>query len=110
MTDKRKSPRKASLEPCSIELYASDNGPFESRVVNYSTDGLMIEMDHPLTRGEPVKIRFRPGTENAQRVGETYCLGMVRWCAPQDGQYSGRYGVGLEMAPCSLRKTAAVAA
>jgi hypothetical protein len=110
MNDKRKSPRKASLEPCSIELYASVNGPFESRVINYSTGGLMIELDHPLAKGEPVKIRFRPDMENAQRLGETYCLGMVRWCAPQEGFYSGRYGVGLEMAPCGVRKTASVAA
>jgi len=104
MMDKRRSPRKASLERCSIALYASDGGPFESRVVNYSTNGLMIETDRPLTKGEPVKVRFRPGTENAQRIGETYCVGMVRWCAPQEGLYSGGYGVGLEMAPYRPRK------
>ena len=82
MMDKRRYARKASLERCSVELYASAKGPFESRIVNYSDAGLMIEMDHPLTKGEPVKIRFRPGAENAQRLGETYCVGMVRWCAP----------------------------
>lgn len=109
MEDKRQSPRKASLERCSIELFASSKGPFESRVVNFSTGGLMIEMDHPLINGEPVKIRFRPETENAQRIGETYCVGMVRWCAPQEGQYSGMYGVGVEMAP-SLRQKASRAA
>lgn len=110
MNEKRRSPRKASLEPCSIELRASAaHGPFASRVVNYSAGGLMIETDHPLTRGEPVRIRFRPETENAQRMGETYCLGMVRWCAPQDGQFAGRFGVGLEMAPCSIRKNARAA-
>lgn len=103
MINKRKSPRKASLERCSIELYAADKGPYESRVVNYSVCGLMIEMDHPLTKGEPVKIRFRPETENAQRIGETYCVGMVRWCAPQEGLYSGMYGVGVEMANCATR-------
>ncbi|PKN41007.1 MAG: hypothetical protein CVU60_13360 [Deltaproteobacteria bacterium HGW-Deltaproteobacteria-18] len=104
MINKRKSPRKASLEQCNVELYASARGPFPSRVVNYSDRGLMIEMDHPLTAGEPVKILFRPGAENAQRLGETYCVGMVRWCAPQDGLYSSRYGVGLEMAQASARK------
>ena len=110
MAEQRRSPRKASLERCSIELYASANGPFESRVVNYSTNGLMIEMDHPLTKGEPVKIRFRPETDNAQRIGESYCMGMVRWCAAQEGLYSGRYGVGVEMAQCSDRKKASKAA
>lgn len=104
MIDQRKFPRKASLEPCSIELYASANGPYYSRVVNFSAGGLLIEMDQPLTKGQPVKIRFRPETENAQRIGETYCMGMVRWCAPQQGLYSGRYGVGLEMAPSPRRK------
>ena len=69
MMDKRKSARKASLERCSVELYTSDKGPFPSRVVNYSDRGLMIEMDRPLTQGEPVKILFRPGAENAQRLG-----------------------------------------
>ena len=103
MINKRKSPRKASLERCSIELYAAEKGPYESRVVNYSVCGLMIETDHPLTKGEPVKIRFRPETENAQRIGETYCVGMVRWCAPQEGLYSGMYGVGVEMASCAAR-------
>lgn len=110
MMDKRKSPRKASLERCSVELYASDRGPFASRVVNYSDRGLMIEMDHPLTRGEPVKIRFRPDTENAQRIGETYCVGLVRWCAPQEGLYAGSYGVGLEMAQSSAGRKASRAA
>ena len=103
MNNKRRYPRKASLERCSIELYASDDGPYDSRVVNYSVCGLMIEMDHPLIKGEPVKIRFRPETENAQRIGETYCIGMVRWCAPQEGLYSGMYGVGVEMASCAAR-------
>ncbi|KAF5046421.1 PilZ domain protein [anaerobic digester metagenome] len=106
MTEKRSAPRKASLEPCSIELYADGKGPFPSRVVNYSTGGLMIELDHPLTKGEPVKIRFRPETDNAQRLGETYCIGMVRWCAPQEGRYSSRYGVGVQM-PQSVRATKA---
>ncbi|MBU4523810.1 MAG: PilZ domain-containing protein [Desulfomicrobium sp.] len=104
MLNKRKSPRKASLEQCSVELYASARGPYPSRVVNYSDRGLMIEMDHPLTAGEPVKILFRPGAENAQRLGESYCVGMVRWCAPQEGLFSGRYGVGLEMAQASARR------
>jgi hypothetical protein len=104
MINKRRSPRKASLERCSVELYASARGPFPSRVVNYSDTGLMIEMDHPLTKGEPVKIRFRPGAENAQRLGENYCVGMVRWCAPQEGLFSSRYGVGLEMAQASARR------
>jgi hypothetical protein len=110
MMDKRRFPRKASLERCSVELYASDRGPFPSRVVNYSDQGFMIEMDHPLTKGEPVKIRFRPGAENAQRLGENYCVGMVRWCAPQDGLFSSRYGVGLEMAHISARRKASRAA
>jgi hypothetical protein len=104
MINKRRSPRKASLEQCSVELYASARGPFPSRVVNYSDRGLMIEMDHPLSTGEPVKILFRPGAENAQRLGENYCVGMVRWCTPQEGLFSGRYGVGLEMAHASARR------
>ena len=106
MNEKRSAPRKASLEPCSIELYAAGKGPFPSRVINNSTCGLMVELDHPLSKGEPVKIRFRPGTENAQRLGETYCVGMVRWCAPQEGRYSGMYGVGVQM-PRSVRATKA---
>jgi len=104
MINKRKSPRRASLERCRVELYASSRGAFESRVVNYSDTGLMIETDHPLTRGEPVKILFRPGDESARRIGEAYCVGMVRWCAPQEGLFSGRYGVGLEMAQAAARR------
>lgn len=110
MINKRRSPRKASLERCRVELYASAKGPFESRVVNYSDTGLMIEMDHPLTTGEPVKILFHPGDETARRIGENYCVGMVRWCAPQDGLYSSGYGVGLEMAQASARRRAHKAA
>ena len=103
MINKRRSPRKASLERCRVELYASAKGPFESRVVNYSDTGLMIEMDHPLTKGEPVKILFRPGDETARRIGENYCVGMVRWCAPQDGpvfeQVRGGPGNGASLGP-----------
>lgn len=81
-----------------------------SRVLNYSAGGLMIELDYPLPAGEPVKLRFRPETENAQRLGETHCVGMVRWCAPQTGSYSGMYGIGVQMAATDARRKSSVAA
>ena len=83
MSDKRKWPRKASLASCSIELYSMHEGPYPSRVINYSVGGLMLELDQPLPKGEPLKIRFRPDTTARQRSGESYCLGVVRWCTRQ---------------------------
>lgn len=110
MSDKRKWPRKASLTPCSIELYSSQDGPYPSRVINYSVGGLMIELDRPLAKGEPLKIRFRPDMPNRQRCGENHCLGVVRWCTRQEGDYAGMYGIGVEMAPSTVRRGVTAAA
>ncbi len=110
MSDKRKWPRKASLASCSIELYSMHEGPYPSRVINYSVGGLMLELDQPLPKGEPLKIRFRPDTTARQRSGESYCLGVVRWCTRQEGDYSGMYGIGVEMAPSTARRGVTAAA
>lgn len=108
MEDKRKWQRKASLAPCRVELYSMEEGPYPSRIVNYSVGGLMLELDYPLPKGEPVKIHFNPSPANSRRDG--YCLGVVRWCAKQDGDYSGMYGVGVEMSPATARRGVTAAA
>ena len=98
MQDKRKSPRKASLTRCTVDcLFLKDNN-LDSRVVNYSDDGLMLELDHPLKPGDAIKIHFSTDTQECIEYGKDCCIGMVRWCAPQNGSYSAIYGVGVELA------------
>lgn len=104
MSDKRKWPRKASLAPCRVELFSMQENPRSSRVVNYSLGGLMLELDNPLVTGEPVKISFSHSTTQEQADRHSYCLGVVRWCARQEGGYSAMYGIGVEMSPSATRQ------
>ncbi len=87
------------MSACSLERYSLEGTPIPSRVLNASERGLLVELDQPLVKGEPVRIRFRPESENVQPAGETSCMAMVRWSAQQDGRFSGMYAAGLEIAP-----------
>ena len=98
MLEKRKSPRKASLTRCTVDcLFLRDNH-LDSRVVNYSDDGLMLELDYPLKPGDAIKVHFSIDTQECIEYGKDCCIGMVRWCAQQNGSYSAIYGVGVELA------------
>jgi hypothetical protein len=64
----------------------------------------MIELDYPLPPGDALAVTFDPGTEEASVFGCTRCIGMVRWCAPQQGAFGGMYGIGMELASRYVRK------
>jgi len=96
--DKRKSPRKASLTRCTVDCLFLRNNHLDSRVVNFSDDGLMLELDHPLKPGDAIKVHFSRDTQECIEYGKDCCIGMVRWCAQQNGKYSASYGVGVELA------------
>jgi hypothetical protein len=64
----------------------------------------MLEMDYPLSPGETIKIQFVPDAEETRLYGKSVCLGMVRWCALQDGSCGGFYGVGVELANQAPRR------
>lgn len=98
MLDKRKSPRKASLTRCTVDCLFLQDNHLDSRVVNYSDDGLMLEMDHPLKPGDAIKVHFSVGTQERIQYGKDCCIGMVRWCAQQNGRNFAIYGVGVELA------------
>jgi len=109
MSDKRKWPRKASLARCDIELFTAQESPHPSRVINYSIGGLMLELDQPLPKGQPLKIWFHPNA-TSPGSGGNFCLGVVRWCTRQQGDYAGMYGVGVEMTPGTARRGVTAAA
>lgn len=110
MTDKRKYPRTACLEYCEIELYQAGANPFPTRVINVSSNGLMIETDQPLVRGEPIKVRFQNGTDLENHFGDSRQMYIVRWCNAQDGTFSGRYAAGLQTSIVQLPARPAMAA
>ena len=104
MQEKRKSPRKASLTRCVVDRLFSHDEPVPSRVINYSDHGLMIELDYPLPPGDAVAVQFPVDATEVSVYGGSTCIGMVRWCAPQDGLFDAMYGVGVELANrCSKR-------
>lgn len=69
----------------------------DSRIINFSNSGLMLELDAPVKPGDAVKVQFAPDSQERLDFGKDYCIGRVRWCAPQTGSYSGLYGVGVEL-------------
>lgn len=89
-----------------VEKCFSRQAQIPSRAVNYSAAGFMLEMDYPLSPGDAIKILFAPDVDEAQVLGKCLCLGIVRWCACQDGSCGGFYGVGVELASQTPRRTA----
>ena len=102
--EKRKSSRKASLTRCSVDRLFTHGNPVPSRVINYSANGLMLELDYPLPPGDALAVMFESDAEEVAEFGCTRCIGMVRWCAPQQGEFGGMYGVGMELASRYTRK------
>ncbi|NLW80134.1 MAG: hypothetical protein GXY42_00430 [Desulfovibrionales bacterium] len=99
MFEKRQYPRHASLERCGVEHFLQkDEFTFESRIINYSAGGLMLESDYPLPEWTPVRIRLNHGSDVQERTGNGILVGVVRWCAEQDGSYSGSFGIGVAFA------------
>lgn len=96
MHEKRQHPRHASLERCSVEHYLQKKEfSFNSRIINYSEGGLMLESDYSLPEWAPVRINLDHGSDVQEEVGDGTLVGVVRWCAEQEGSYSGFYGIGV---------------
>jgi hypothetical protein len=98
LQDKRRSPRRASLNRCVVERCFSKNEKIPSRSVNFSETGFMLGMDYPVKLGDVIKVQFSKDADETQMYGKSVCVGIVRWCKPQDGSCCGLYGVGVELA------------
>ena len=96
MMEKRRWPRTACRERCSVQPYADSSQSIASRVLNYSLSGLRIETDSPLRCDERVKIRVLDTTADKKLTGVGQRVGRVRWCSSPE-QFSGAYEAGIEM-------------
>jgi len=106
VVDKRRSLRKVSLTKCTVERLFTNDDSLTSRVVNYSDNGLMLELDYYLQPGDAIKVRFPTDTPPAEEFPNASCIGMVRWCVRQEGSCCGMYGVGVELANQAPRRYA----
>lgn len=102
MTEQRKSPRKATLSKCLIKHLFIKEPLLPSRIINYSVNGVMLETDRPYYPGDAINVYFSPEAKNETPFKADSCVGMVRWCAQQDGMFGGFYGVGVELATDTL--------
>lgn len=98
IAEKRKSMRKALLTRCLVDRLFVHEAPVHSRVINYSDNGLMLELDCQLPPGDAIAVQFPPDAVENSLFGGAVCVGMVRWCARQDGYFGALYGVGVELA------------
>jgi hypothetical protein len=57
----------------------------DSRIINFSNKGLMMELDVPVMPGDAVKVQFSRNSQERVELGKDYIIGRVRWCAPQLG-------------------------
>ena len=58
----------------------------------------MLESDVKFLLGDALTIHFSPEIRKETGFFSDTCLGLVRWCAQQDGIHGGFYGVGVELA------------
>lgn len=98
LEEKRKSSRKASLTRCVVDRLFSHGAPMQSRVINYSDKGLMIELDDDFSPGDAVAVKFEEEAVESVVFGGSICVGMVRWCARQEGMFGALYEAGVELA------------
>jgi len=99
--EKRRSPRRAILSKCMVKRIFLKEKLFASRIINYSVNGLMLESDVQFRPGDALTIHFPPEIQKETSFFSDTCLGLVRWCAQQDGFSGGYYGVGVELSmPC----------
>lgn len=97
MFEKRKWPRFPSLELCEMHPGADSAHRQSPRILNYSYNGLLLETDLPLDRGQYVKIDVRGKAMENSLTGLGRRVGMVRWCSPRPEQLSGCFAMGIEM-------------
>ncbi len=97
MLEKRKWPRMACLERCSVQPQTDGTQSHPSRVLNYSLSGLRVETDTPLGKGEYVKIRLHDDSADKVLAGVEQRMGKVQWCSDQPEQFSGFFEIGIEM-------------
>ena len=81
------------------------DAPVTSRIINYSDNGLMIELDCYLPPGDAIAVHFEAEAAEAEMYGSSTCIGMVRWCAKQECQFGALYGVGVELANRFSKRT-----
>ena len=79
-----------------MEIYFLDEFTFDSRILNYSAGGVMLESDYLLLDWSPVTIKFDAEKKDDSGLEKTCYEGIVRWCSAQEGSCSGFYGVGVE--------------
>jgi hypothetical protein len=96
--EKRRSPRKAILSNCMVKRIFLKEPLFSTKVINYSVNGLMLESDVKFLPGDAITIHFSHEIQKETSFFSEICLGLVRWCVQQDGDYGGIYGVGVELA------------
>lgn len=97
MFEKRKWPRFASLELCEMQPGTDSAQKQSSRVLNYSYNGLLLETDLPLERGQYVKIDVRGKVMDNALTGLGRRVGRVRWCSPRSERLSGCFAMGIQM-------------
>jgi hypothetical protein len=95
--EKRKWPRIACLERCSVLPCAGAAQPRFSRILNYSFNGLMLEMDAPLRLGERINIHVQEHPSDSVLSLVEKRVGTVRWCSGIPQSFSGCYELGVEM-------------
>ena len=97
MHDKRNFARLATLSPCLIKPVFCRDAYAPLRIINHSRSGVMLELDTPLGLGDFVDIHFSADALESTGFWMRRCVGLVRWCRSQDGNFGGRFGVGLEL-------------
>ncbi len=97
MNEKRKWPRVASLELCEVSPYTPGSSPLESRIINYSYTGILLESDYPLRKGETVSVQLTSYPQEKDLGALTMRVGKVRWCSRQADSLSGTFHIGVEM-------------
>ncbi|WP_084435453.1 PilZ domain-containing protein [Desulfomicrobium escambiense] len=98
MHEKRRYPRSAALLTCAVEKIFHNDKKVQSKVINQSQQGLRIESDYKFLPGDALKIVVYEDSFDIDATKQDYCIGMVRWCARQDGCCGGLYGIGVELA------------
>ncbi len=97
MCEKRKWPRFPCLECCEMQPGTDSAQKQSPRVLNYSYNGLLLETDMPLERGQYVKIDVQGKAMDNALTGLGRRVGRVQWCSTRSERLSGCFAMGIQM-------------
>jgi hypothetical protein len=101
LNEKRRCTRNPASLVIDCQLFSLDSEfiQWEGMLLNYSDEGVYIELRRPCSEGNLLWMRPLPGSQVSpdDPIGPCPCMGLleVKWCQLLEDEGTQRFGIGL---------------